>query len=177
MQIFLVLDRWLDRFYRLCGYLAALLLVALALLIIGSIVSRLLGLYVPGLTEYSGYAMAGASFLALASTLRAGGHIRVGILLNALHGRAERGLRLWCLTMGSGLSVYVAYYLVKMTRVSWKLEDRSEGADAILLWIPQTLVSFGAVVLAICFLHCLVAFLLRGADPTAAQEGVAEGEL
>ena len=84
MRILAAVDRLLDRFYLWCGYAAAVLLLTLALLIIASIVSRLAGAYVPGLTEYAGYAMAGASFLALAHTLRAGGHIRVGILLNAV---------------------------------------------------------------------------------------------
>ena len=79
MRFLVALDRRLDRFYLWCGYGAALLLVVLALLIIASILSRLLGTYVPGLTEYSGYAMAGGSCLALSHTLRSGGHIRVGI--------------------------------------------------------------------------------------------------
>ena len=70
MRLLVALDRWLDRFYLWCGYAAAALLVALALLIIASIVSRLLGAYVPGLTEYSGYAMAGASFLATPEATR-----------------------------------------------------------------------------------------------------------
>ena len=176
MRLLVALDRWLDRFYLWCGYAAAALLVALALLIIASIVSRLLGTYVPGLTEYSGYAMAGASFLALSNTLRSGGHIRVGIVLNALHGRARRGLQLWCLAMGTFLAWYLAWYLVRMTHVSWKLGDRSEGADALLLWIPQTLVAFGSIVLAVCFLHCLIAFLVGRDDPTVAERGLAEGE-
>ena len=176
MRFLVALDRRLDRFYLWCGYGAALLLVVLALLIIASILSRLLGTYVPGLTEYSGYAMAGGSFLALSHTLRSGGHIRVGIVLNTLHGRARRGLQLWCLAMGTGLAWYLAYYLVRMTHVSWQLGDRSEGADALPLWIPQTLMSFGSVVLAICFLHCLIAFLAGRDDPTVGESALAEGE-
>ena len=162
MAVFAALDRFLIRFYRWCGYLSAGLLVVLALLIVGNIASRLAGAYVPGLTEYSGYAMAGASFLALAYTFRERGHIRVGILLNALHGRAHWVVQLWCLLVATGLTGYLAWYLVKMTRVSWKLGDRSEGADAILLWIPQTLVAFGAVVLAVCLAHSLLRFLFLG---------------
>jgi TRAP-type mannitol/chloroaromatic compound transport system permease small subunit len=61
--------------------------------------------------------------------------------------------------------VFLAFYLVKMTRVSWQLGDRSEGADAILLWIPQTLVGFGATVLAICVLHHLVRVAAGGELP------------
>ena len=79
--------------------------------------------------------------------------------------------------MGTVLAVYLAWFLVRMTHVSWQLGDRSEGDDALLLWIPQTLPSFGAVVLAVCFLHSLIVFLLGREDPTVAKGGVAEGEL
>jgi TRAP-type C4-dicarboxylate transport system permease small subunit len=171
------LDRLLLRFYGWCGYASAALLVLLALLIVASILTRLAGAYVPGLTEYSGYTMAGASFFALAYTFRAGGHIRVGILLNALHGRARWVLQLWCLLVAAFFSGYLAFYLLKMTRVSWILGDRSEGADAILMWIPQSLVAFGALVFALCILHSLARFL-AGLDQEEqpAALGVGSGE-
>jgi len=173
MQFFGTADRLLRRLYLCCGYVAAALLVTLAGLVILSIVSRLLGTYVPGVTEFSGYAMAGASFFALAYTFRERGHIRVGILLNALHGRARWIVEIWCLSVATFFSGFLAYYLVRMTRVSWQLEDRSEGADAILLWIPQTLVGFGAVVLAISVLHQLV-LVLFGAEPPEVSGSRAE---
>ena len=64
-------------------------------------------------------------------------------------------------------SGFLAYYLVKMTRVSWQLGDRSEGADAVLLWIPQTMAAFGSVVLAVCVAHHLVKVVFGG--PAAAE--------
>lgn len=169
MQILQALDRGLDRLYGWCGYVAAALLVTLAALIISSILSRLAGFYVPGLAEWSGYAMAGASFLALAYTFRNRGHIRVAILLNAVKGRVRHVLQLWCLLVASLFSCFLAYYLVKMTYVSWRLEDRSEGADAVLLWIPQSVMAFGAVVLAVCVVHSTLRRLVGAADPIDEQ--------
>jgi TRAP-type C4-dicarboxylate transport system permease small subunit len=168
-------DRWLGRFYGWCGYVAAALLVVLGVLVVLSILTRLAGTYVPGLTEYSGYAMAGASFFALAYTFRERGHIRVGILLNALHGRAHWLLEVWCHLVATFFSGFLAYYLVKMTRVSWQLGDRSEGADAILLWIPQTMVAFGSMVLALCVAHSLIKVVFGGpaAEQRAGPSGVA----
>ncbi len=173
MQFLGAADRLLKRLYLCCGYIAAALLVSLAGLVILSIVSRLVGVYVPGVTEFSGYAMAGASFFALAYTFCERGHIRVGILLNALHGRARWIAEVWCLLVATFFSGFLAFYLVKMTRVSWQLGDRSEGADAIHLWIPQTLVGFGAVVLAVCVVHQLI-LVLFGAE--APEEGGARAE-
>lgn len=156
-------DRWLNRLYHLCGMIAAGFLVTLAILVLMSIVTRMLGTYIGGLSEYSGYAMAASSFLALAYTFREGGHIRVAILRNALAGRARLVLEIWCLVAGSAFSVFLAVYLTRMTYVSWTFEDRSEGGDAILIWIPQTFTAFGACVMAIAVVHSLVR-VLAGAD-------------
>ncbi len=176
MAFFKALDGWLGRLYALCGYLAALLLVSMGVFIVGSIVTRLIGAYVPGLTEYSGYAMAGTGFLALAYTFQNHGHIRVGLLLNSLHGRNRHLAQLWCLLAASFFSAFLAYYMVRMTYVSWQLEDRSEGADAILLWIPQTMPAFGASVLAVCVLHNFIK-ALAGGTPREENEEVKPVEM
>jgi len=160
MDALRALDRFLDRLYGWCGYAAAAMLVLLAALIVTSIVSRLAGAFVPGLSEYSGYAMAAASFLAFAYTFRENGHIRVAILLSALHGPRRWALQVWCLLAATVISGYFAYYLTRMAYVSWQLGDVSEGVDATPLWIPQIATAFGAVVLAICVLHHLVRFVV-----------------
>ena len=46
--------------------------------------------------------------------------------------------------------------------VSIQLEERSQGADEILLWIPQTGVAIGSVIFFICITHhFLKLFLLN----------------
>ena len=156
MSLLRLLDRWLLRLYRGCGYLAAGFLVIIGLLVLASIVTRMMSVYVAGLTEYSGYAMAASSFLALAYTLGEGGHIRVELLLGHLGARARRIAEVWCLGVASAVGCYLAWYFVRMVHVSRQFEERSEGADAVLLWIPQSLAAAGAVVLAVCLCHHLV---------------------
>ena len=170
MRTFRLLDRLLLRVYRGCGYLAAGFLVLIGLLVLASIVSRLMSVYVAGLTAYSGYAMAASSFLALAYTFGADGHIRVELLLGHLGERARWVAELWCLSVASTVGMFLAYYLVRMVRVSYEFEERSEGADAILLWIPQSLMAAGAVVLAVCLCHQLLRTLVAGRhEPVASQ--------
>jgi len=70
----------------------AFVLLAMVLL---SIVSRQIGFNVPGVDAYAGYMMAGAGFLALAHTLKRGEHIRVTLLLSALHGGARRAFEIF----------------------------------------------------------------------------------
>jgi len=168
-------DRGLDRFYGFCGYLAAAFLVLLGLLVVTSIVSRLFSTYLPGVNAYAGYAMAGCSFLALAYTFRENGHIRVALILSHLRGGARKALLLWGFGIGSLIAVYFAFYLVKMTLISWRFGDLSEGADATPLWIPQLIMAFGAIAFAICIIHNAVRFLAKGEakDVAGTESGAA----
>jgi TRAP-type C4-dicarboxylate transport system permease small subunit len=117
-----------------------------------SIVSRQLHFHVPGTDAYAGYLMAGAGFLALAHTLKRGEHIRVTLVLNALHGRARRVLELWALGAAALLALLMAYYACRLAWQSHSFHDISTGNDATPLWIPQLSFAAGTVVLAIAFL-------------------------
>lgn len=150
------LDSALRRLYRFSGYLAAGAMVAIAVLVLTSIVSRMLSIYIPGLTEYSGYAMAASSFLALAYTFEEGGHIRVELVLSRLSERKRMLAEIWCLSIASITTIFLAGYLSRLVYFSWKFEEHSEGSDAILLWKPQLLVMIGSIILAICVLHHLI---------------------
>ena len=150
----------LDRLYTAAGALAGVSLVAIGVLVLASIITRLMGLYVAGLTAYAGYAMAAASFLALAYTFGKGGHIRVALFLDKFAGRARRRAELWCLAVGTFLAGYLAWFSVKMVRVSHQLGDVSESADATPLWIPQIAMALGAVLFAVALADRLVSVAL-----------------
>jgi len=148
--------RALDGLYLAAGVLAGVFLIAIAVLVLLSIVTRFLGIYVPGLSAYAGYAMACSSFLALAYTFGRGGHIRVALFIEKFSGPRRRAAELWCLAVGTFLAGYLAWYAVKMVRVSHQLGDVSESADATPLWIPQLGMALGAVLLALALADRLV---------------------
>jgi TRAP-type C4-dicarboxylate transport system permease small subunit len=150
------LRKALDGVYLAAGALAGLFLAAVGVLVLLSIITRLLGHYVPGLTAYAGYAMACSSFLALAYTFGQGGHIRVSLFLDKFSGTSRRAAELWCLAIGTFLASYLAFFSVKMVRVSHLLGDVSESADATPLWIPQIGMAVGAVLLAVALADRLV---------------------
>ena len=162
MNALVVLDRALRTLYLWCGYAAATLIVAIACLVVVNIVSRLLGSYVSGMTEGAGYCMAGAGALGLAYTLGEHGHIRVTMLLDRFHGKARFRLELWALLIATGLTCYLAWFVVRMVYISWLFEERSDGSDEILIWIPQTALALGFVIFAICLIHTVINALVRG---------------
>jgi len=152
----------LDFLYLASGILAALCLIAILTLIVVQMVARWTGEVFPGAPDYAGYAMAAASFLAFANALNRGAHIRVSILVNALGPRARRLLNIWCFGIGAAIAWYFVWYGQKFVYWSWKFNDISQGQDKTALWIPQSVMLFGAVVFAIALTDHLVALILTG---------------
>ena len=127
-----------------------------ATFILIGIASRIFDFYIRGLAEYSGYSMAAASFFALSYTFVEGGHIRITLFFERLTRNKKKFLEIWCLSIASIFSGYLAYYFLKMLIISYKFQERSEGADEILIWIPQTSVSLGSAIFFICVVHLLI---------------------
>lgn len=152
----------LDFIYLASGILAALGLIAILFLIVVQMLARWTGEVFPGAPEYAGYAMAAASFLAFGNALNRGAHIRVSILLNALGPKARRILEIWCFGVGTLVMWYFVYYCQKFVYWSWKFNDISQGQDKTLLWMPQSLMLIGAVILAIALTDHLLCLIFKG---------------
>ncbi|RDI95665.1 TRAP transporter small permease [Meiothermus sp. QL-1] len=161
---------FLDGLYRLSGVLAALLVVFIFAVTLAQIVGRFLGLVVPSANELAGFAMAGAVFLALASTLRAGGHIRVAVLLRRLSGRARRWVELAVGGFSLLVSAYAAAQLWRQVWNSYVFGDLAPGLLPLPLWLPQSLLALGLSVFTIALADTLAA-LLRGEWPAYLSEG------
>ena len=154
------IHNYLKTLYRLSGYFAAFFLVLVAVFILNGIASRIFGFYIRGLAEYSGYCMAAASFIALAYTFVEGGHIRITLFLEKASFTKKKFLEIWCLIISSLFSGYMAFYFPKMLFISYKFQERSEGADEILIWIPQISVSLGSLIFFIAVFHQLILKIL-----------------
>ena len=154
--MFKFLDKILKNIYKFSGYIAAMFLILVAVFILIGISSRIFGFYIRGLAEYSGYCMAAASFFALAYTFVEGGHIRITLFLEKAKNLKKYILELWCLSVASFFSGYLAFYFIKMLIISYKFQERSEGADEILIWIPQISVAIGSTVCFNSVFHQLI---------------------
>lgn len=158
---------FLDRLYRAAGALAAFFMVATLVMVVLGIAARLFAINIPGTDAYAGYCMAAAGFLALAFTLKAGEHIRVTLVLEHSGGVVRRSLERWSLAAGTVLAALFAFYSIRLAYQSWDFHDISTGNDATPLWIPQTSMALGTLVLLIAMVDELV-LELRGARTKAA---------
>ena len=158
------LNNNLNKLYKFSGYIAAIFLIFVAVFILIGISSRIFGFYIRGLAEYSGYCMASASFFALAFTFVDGSHIRITLFLEKLSGFKKKLIEVWCLSVASFFSAYLSFYFIKMLIISYKFQERSEGADEILIWIPQTSVALGSIIFFICVSHQLILKIFKKND-------------
>ena len=155
------IHNYLRILYRLSGYIAAFFLILVAVFILTGIASRIFGFYIRGLAEYSGYSMAASSFLALAYTFGEKGHIRITLFLEKFKENVKRLLEIWCLFVATFFSGFLSYYFIKMLIISIKFGERSEGADEILIWIPQLSVAIGSTIFFVCVTHNFILSVLK----------------
>jgi TRAP-type C4-dicarboxylate transport system permease small subunit len=180
---------FLDWLYRASGAVAAFFLVAICVVVLLQVGANLIdalikafggepiGLVIPSYAEFAGFFLAAASFLALAYTLRAGGHIRVELVLQRFGPRGRHTAEIWCVAASAAVSLYFTWYCAGLVLESIEFRDVSPGIVPVPLWIPQTAMALGLAVLAIALLDELVS-LLRGGTPRYAQSapGAAEHE-
>ena len=152
----------LDFIYLAAGVLAALCLIAILTLIVLQMLARWTGEVAPGIPEYAGYFMAAASFLAFANALNRGSHIRVSILVNAVPRTIGRWIDVWCFAIGTAVMWYFVYYGWRFVNFSIMINDISQGQDRTPLWIPQSFMLTGAVIMAIALTDHLVSLLVNG---------------
>ena len=155
------INNFLKHIYKISGFIAAIFLILVAVFILTGICSRIFGIYIRGLAEYSGYSMAASSFFALAYTFYNKAHIRITLFLEKFENKKRRFAEIWCLLVASFFSGFMAYYFIKMVIISIKFKERSEGADEILIWIPQTSLAIGSLIFFICVFHHLVFSILN----------------
>ncbi len=157
-----VLRTSLDWLYRISGVMAALCLIGILLMIVAQMVARWIGDIFPGAPQYAGYLMAAASFLAFANALNGGAHIRVSILLNAVPPKIKWVLEVWCFGIATAVVAYFVYYAYWFVYWSWRFNEVSQAQDASPLWIPQSVMVIGGVILLIAFVDNLISVLFKG---------------
>ena len=175
----------IDNVSRIDGWLGALCLLCLTCLMVGEVVvgasySALHALAgakiallspaatavlpwippgVPAAWEISSYLMAASFSFGAAMTLRAGGHIRVSLVLARLAPRHRRVLEAIASLAGLLSTGFLAWSLIGFTWGAFSRGQVSISSDTPL-WIPEAIVSFGVLLLAVQFLARLLQCLL-----------------
>ena len=177
-----IFRRCLDKLYLGSGWLAAASIAAICFLVLcqvclnavdrlsGMITGSAIGMTIPSYADFTGFFLAAASFLALAHTLRQGGHIRVTLFISHFSARLERIFEVWCLLLSSAVTLYFTWYTFMLIRESYTYHDLSSGMIAVPIWIPQSTMLLGLIVLSISLVDESIR-VIQGKQPSYAGAG------
>ena len=167
---------FLDRLYAGAFALGAGCLGLIALLVLAQIAGRLidrvliwaglpvLGLAIPSIAEIGAFLFVSAVFLAMAGTLRTGGHVRVTLAAQRLPEGAARGLGVAVIAVALALGLWATWNAIGMVRDSLRFGDVSYGMIPIPLAVPQGVMAAGLALFCVALVDEGWA-VLRGRTP------------
>ncbi len=165
----LVIRRGLDGLYLFAGYAAGFFLVVIFVLMMLLSIGREINLNVPSGDDFTAWSLVAMSFLGLAHTFKRGEMIRVGLLLERLHGRPKRIAELVSLSVAAAFIGYFTWQCGRLAFDSWRFFDMSTGVVSIPLWMPQLGLVGGLAILLLAVLDEWI-IVASGRRPTYEKE-------
>ena len=140
----------IDALSRACGYLAALLVLGIAGLILAEIFCRTaLNVSLSFAWEFAAYFFAVSIFLAAAFALRTGGYVRVMLLSQSVPPVLAYWLDVAANLAGTMIAGVLAWSLTSFAAKSWVSGSTSATIDETPLAYPQAAMALGAVLLTL----------------------------
>ena len=159
------LRRVLDGIYLFAGYAAGVFLFAIFAIMMVMSVGRQFALNIPAGDDFASWCMAAMAFLGLAHTFKRGEMIRVGLLLERLHGRTKQVAEIVALGISTVFVLYFTRHAAQMAYDSWRFNDMAQGVVALPLWIPQLGFVGGLAILSVALIDEMVN-VIRGHRPS-----------
>ncbi len=159
------LRRALDLLYLGAGYAAGVFMVAIFAIMMVMSVGRQFAINIPAGDDFASWCMAAMAFLGLAHTFKRGEMIRVGLLLERLHGRTRQMAEIVALGIATIFILYFTRHAAQMAYDSWRFNDVAQGVVAVPLWIPQLGFAGGLAILSIAVIDEMIS-VLRGRRPS-----------
>lgn len=129
------------------GLSAAALLASLATIVYSVVRRYVFGAPVAWSDELVGYLLVASVMFAAADALLGGEHIAVDIVTERLGPPAKRVASLFGLIAVAATAILLTFEGIGTVRFSLRVGQRSNGELALPLWIPQSLVPIGALLL------------------------------
>jgi TRAP-type C4-dicarboxylate transport system permease small subunit len=173
-----LIRRILDALYLGCGWLAALCLAGICVLMLSQAILREFGVLIRGADDLTAWFCAASAFLALAHTFKHGDLVRVGLLLERLDERVRRYFEIFSLSVAAAFIGYMTWAVGSYVYESWTMNEVAQGLIKAPLWIPQMSFLVGAAALLVAIVDELIIVLSRR-KPTyriAEEDRLARGD-
>ena len=167
----------LDALYGAALIGACLSMVVIAALVFIQVMARVVdrmapifglprtGFLIPSLTEIGGFLLVAAAFLALPSTLRAAGHVRVTLILRYFSLRGDKIMTGLVLLVAIALTAFAAWAVGVQALTSFARGSVSYGILVIPLWVPQAVMTAGLAIFLVALVDEMTQ-LLAGREPS-----------
>lgn len=154
---------------------AAVSAALLALILITEVVATsFLAWSQPWAVEYAIFLQCFVLFCGAGWTLRQGGHIRVGVLMQALPPGAARLLDMVATTFAIGVVGFACWALWQQLIRTFEFGSTSFYPMATPIWVPQGLLTLGVTLLLLGFVARLLRLVVGEQADLAAGQGGAE---
>jgi TRAP-type C4-dicarboxylate transport system permease small subunit len=100
--------------------------------------------------------------MGLACTWRAGVHVRMELLIQRFDGAMRRVLEVGALAITFAACLYFTWFVARFVLESRQMNDMSQGLFPIPLWIPQSGMVLGLVLLCLAVAESLFDTAVRG---------------
>ncbi|MCC6304310.1 MAG: TRAP transporter small permease [Rhodobacteraceae bacterium] len=135
---------------RIAAAIAGLIMTAMTLLMLVEIGLRTLYDRSTFMTEeYVGYGLAASTFLGLAYAMHHGAFLRLDLLLDTLPRRTRNGLIVFGMVLTLGVTAILGNAFWNSASQKFRLGTISDSISQTPLWIPESLVILGLLILAL----------------------------
>ena len=142
------------------GALSALLILVVLAITVVSVFNRyVLNQPIMGVDEGTGFLVVAIVMLGAAEALRRGDHIRIDLVFDPVGPRIRWWLELWSLASVAGFSALLLVTSWHTVQFSRAFGAYSTGYLSIPMWIPQSTMVVGSILLAFAALAALLDFV------------------
>ena len=157
---------YIDRIDQFSVYLAAFGLAAMSAIVFSEVLLRLLFTRSTLIADEIGsYLLAVVSFAALGYTLRTGGHIRVSLFFHQFSAPVRKWLDVAFVLVALVALFHLTLWLLDLVVQSYVTKADSQSQIETPLWIPQSALIYGTVVLGLSLVARLIRLLRNEIEP------------
>ena len=168
-----MIERLVSTVSRISAYVAALVMACMTVTVLVEIIVRtFFGTTTHAAEELVGFGLASLVFLALAHAMDRGSLIRVDLILVRLRGGPRRVVELVSIVVALSVTSFVGWYVWLAVVRYWNRNTVSAPSGLVPLWIPQSIVLLGIVLLCI---QLIVYFARVARGGSYAHDDVAPG--
>jgi len=146
------------------SYAAALILGGLVIIVVMGIISRLTGIYLPGVIDISSFLLIAIVFLPLSRVTRIGSHVNVTLISDFFSPPTKWIVTICTNIIATTAVILIAFLCWQMFIETWESGSVSMGSPHIPLWIPQLSVVIGMSLVSIRMVIDLIKIIFKRND-------------